>query len=168
MSEECKADCAAAQARREFTAHENELCGICMYELGEAPCVRVCKSNHVFHGECIKELLERGYTTLNITWNYLDCPSCKAPMDIPATMPVLGPLLKQLRQRKERVQQMAMREALVAGLRESPKLADPNDQYFEDFPALALASCTFYECHTCKEPYFGGMNDCRVIMREER
>mmetsp|Transcript_18310 Transcript_18310/g.22830 ORF Transcript_18310/g.22830 Transcript_18310/m.22830 type:complete len:84 (+) Transcript_18310:405-656(+) len=83
-------------------------------------------------------------------------------------MPVLGPVLASWIEKKRKVTTMAIKEANISGLHESPRLTDPTDQYFEDYPALALASCTFYECYTCKEPYFGGMNDCRQAMREER
>ena len=62
-----------------------------MDELGEAPCIRVCE-NHVFHGKCIKDYLEQGFTTLNITFTFLGCPACKKMMNIPKVMPVLGPL----------------------------------------------------------------------------
>ena len=30
-----------------------------------------------------------------------------------------------------------------------------------------MHSCTFYECHDCKKPYFGGMADCQQQMDQE-
>ena len=52
----------------------NELCGICYTsELREEPCVRLaCK--HVFHANCVAQLLKHRHATLKITFGYLDCP----------------------------------------------------------------------------------------------
>ena len=59
------------------SAAENELCGICFTcELGEEACVRL-GCGHVFHANCVKMLLEHKWTTLRITFGYLDCPACK-------------------------------------------------------------------------------------------
>ena len=60
---------------------------------------------------------------------------------------------------------MAMVEA--AELRKSERLFDPEDEYFGDFAGLAMASCTFYMCQRCENPYFGGMIDCRQALRDE-
>ena len=138
-----------------------------MEELGEAPCIRVCDV-HVFHGMCIKDYLERGWTTLNITFAFLGCPACKKDMNIPVKMPVLGSLFAKQMVKKNEITKFADSEARIAGLKASSRLKDPIDPYFNNWTEFALASCTFYECDVCKSPYFGGMNDCRQAMLEER
>ena len=60
------------------SALETELCCICYTsELREEACVRL-SCGHVFHAECVYQLLRHGQNTLAITFGYLDCPSCKA------------------------------------------------------------------------------------------
>lgn len=63
---------------------------------------------------------------------------------------------------------MAIGEATIAGLKTSSATRDPDHPFFNDWPGFAFASCTFYECFKCKSPYFGGMDDCRRQMQEER
>ena len=123
---------------------------------------------HVFHAKCIKDYIEAGWTTLNITFSFLNCPACKTQMEISPTLPIIGPIFAEKLELKRQIESMAMDEARATGLHQSERLKDPQDPYFEDWTALALASCTFYECFVCKEPYFGGMNDCRQAMLEER
>ena len=61
-----------------MSAANTELCSICYTcELGEMACVRL-SCGHVYHADCLTQLLEHGRSTLRITFGYLDCPSCKA------------------------------------------------------------------------------------------
>jgi len=46
------------------------------------------------------------------------------------------------------------------GLDKHERLRDPSDHYFNKFEEYALFKCAFYQCYKCKDPYFGGMNDC--------
>ena len=62
---------------------EGELCGICFTcELGEEACVRL-GCGHVFHANCVDMLIGHKYTTLRISFGYLDCPACKQEISIP-------------------------------------------------------------------------------------
>ena len=103
-------------------------------------------------------MIESRWTTMSINFAYLTCPTCKKPMSIHPDMPVIGPLFQAELDFQNRVKLMAMREA--PELRMSARLRNPNDECFGDFGALALASCTFYLCQRCHNPYFGGMIDC--------
>ena len=71
------------------SAAETELGGICYTsELGEEPCVRlIC--GHVFHANCVLMMLTHKYSTLKITFGYLDCPSCKQEIRIDYHVPIL-------------------------------------------------------------------------------
>lgn len=142
-------------------------CGICYSGLEESPVYRLCR-NHVFHASCIKRLFESRWSTMSINFAYLFCPACKVAMDIPEQFPILGALFQKQIVYKSKIEKMAISEATRAGLRTSPKLQDPCDDFFNNFKGLAMASCTFYECGSCRTPYFGGMIDCRQAMREER
>ena len=55
----------------------DELCSICYTsELREEPCVTL-GCGHIFHTECIRNLLKHRWTTTRITFAFLDCPACK-------------------------------------------------------------------------------------------
>ena len=48
----------------------------------------------------------------------------------------------------------------MENLDRDPRLRDPNDRFYNDLKAFAMFKCAFYMCFKCKNPYFGGMNDC--------
>ena len=77
MNVEHKAQSVVEQLAREFKALSTDMCEICFDDLGEAPGVIMCKSNHVYHAHCIKLYLETAYSTLNITFGWMVCPGCK-------------------------------------------------------------------------------------------
>ena len=57
-----------------------ELCTICYTcELSEEPGVKL-GCGHVFHANCIIELLKHKWTSLRITFAFMSCPACKAPI----------------------------------------------------------------------------------------
>ena len=61
---------------------EGELCGICYTcELGEEACVKL-GCGHVFHANCVDMLMSHRWTTLRISFGYLDCPACKQEISI--------------------------------------------------------------------------------------
>ena len=65
-------------------------------------------------------------------------------MNISTNFPIIGPIFAEKLELKHHIQSMAMAEAQATGLRDSARLTDPSDAYHNDWPALALASCTFY------------------------
>ena len=42
-----------------------------------------------------------------------------------------------------------------------------SDIYFNDITGFAMHNCSFYQCNECKNPYFGGMQDCGQAMQAE-
>ena len=71
-------------------AAESELGGICFTsELGDEPCVRMT-CGHVFHANCVLMMLKHRWTTVRITFGYLDCPSCKQEIMIDYRVPILS------------------------------------------------------------------------------
>ena len=60
----------------------DELCTICYTcELQEEPCVQL-SCGHIFHANCVLELLKHKWSTLRITFAFMSCPNCKKPIDI--------------------------------------------------------------------------------------
>ena len=60
----------------------DELCSICYTcELKEEPSVQLT-CGHIFHANCILELLKHKWATLRITFAFMSCPSCKQPIQV--------------------------------------------------------------------------------------
>lgn len=151
----------AAQAiTRVISVTKVDLCGICLAEYGDSPCIRVC-TNHIFHANCILRMLEAKWTTMSITFAFICCPACKKQMNISVQYPKIGPVFQKCLSFKVGIEEMAKEEAAYAGLKVSGRLTDPTDKFYNDWTGLAMSSCTFYECASCHKPYFGGMIDCR-------
>ena len=140
-------------------AAETELCCICYTsELGEEACVRLA-CGHVFHANCIALMFEHSHSTLRITFGYMDCPSCKAEIQIPspAYVPILSEMIKQHLNNKRKITKLAIKTAREEGCEKSGRVATPGDAYYGKLEEFAMHFCTFYTCYACHEPYFGGM-----------
>ena len=57
------------------------------------------KCGHVFHVDCVKELLNHKWSTLRITFAFMSCPSCKAPIEVDQDSEIADQIaqLKELR-----------------------------------------------------------------------
>ena len=61
--------------------NSSELCAICYTsELGEEACVRL-ECGHVFHANCVHELLGHRWNTLKVSFAFMSCPSCKQDIE---------------------------------------------------------------------------------------
>ena len=102
--------------------NEDELCTICYTEeLGAAACTRL-SCGHVFHTDCLVELLKHKWPTLRISFGFMACPSCNQeikPDGLPrVVMKELGPLLGM----KKRVEREALKHAELQGLLNDERL----------------------------------------------
>ena len=61
---------------------------------------------------------------------------------------------------KKQVEELAIKVGENQGILQEERLKDPNDHYFEKPLEFALHKCAFYECYSCKKPFFGGLIDC--------
>ena len=62
--------------------NEDELCTICYTsELGTEPCSKL-SCGHVFHTNCVVQLLKHKWTSLRITFAFMSCPSCKQELEL--------------------------------------------------------------------------------------
>ena len=74
-------ECAERVGHFEGT-NEDELCTICYTtELGSEACSKL-SCGHVFHTNCIIQLLKHRWTTLRITFAFMSCPSCKQEIEM--------------------------------------------------------------------------------------
>lgn len=134
-------------------------CGICFISgLGAEPAIQI-GCGHVFHFNCVKNLLEKKWVTPRITFNFLKCPTCKQPIDCKHSA-ALTQLFDQAVEIKTSVEKKALERAKFEELHKNPRLSDPKDFYFNKLGDFALYKMAYYQCHKCKVPYFGGMIDC--------
>lgn len=59
----------------------DDLCNICYTcELSEEPSIQL-RCGHIFHANCVNELLRHKWSSLRISFAFMSCPSCKQPID---------------------------------------------------------------------------------------
>lgn len=97
--------------------------------------------------------------TPRITFNFINCTTCKKQIDCKHS-PVLQRLFDQALEVKASVEKKALERAKFEELEKHPRLQDPKDHYYGRLGDFALFKMSYYQCHKCKNPYFGGMVDC--------
>ena len=139
--------------------NKNELCAICYTsELGDEPCIEL-GCGHIYHAGCVKQLIEHGWSTLKISFAFMSCPECKAPIES-SRFHMIRDQINTVLQLKAKVESEALKVAERQGLLQDERLSNLDDFYFEKPLEYALHRCAFYACFTCKEPFFGGLIDC--------
>ena len=66
------------------------------------------------------------------------------------------------------MEKMAIERAGHEGLDKDPRLKNPADPYYNDIAKFSVFKCAYYLCHTCKNPYFGGLKDCLRAQQEQQ
>lgn len=161
------AACAEAKGYFEGT-NEDELCTICYTsELGAESCSKL-SCGHVFHTNCIVQLLRHRWPKLRISFAFMKCPSCKQDIELSRGLskPIaaeVGPLLHL----KRTVEKEALLNAERQGLLGDERLKNELDHYYNKPQEFAMHRCSFYECFGCKKPYFGGLIDCEQEMQAD-
>ena len=151
------AGCIDAESR---LPNDEELCMICYTsELKEEACVEL-GCGHVFHANCVHNLLKHRWNTLKISFAFMSCPQCKQEIT-EARCPEIMEELNSLKQLRLELEKMAMDVAEVQGLDRDERVTTPGDFYYGKVKEFAMHSCSFYECYDCKKPYFGGLVDCQ-------
>ncbi len=128
---ECDRDGAKAEAA--------DLCGICFVEgLSEAPCAAVLPCKHVFHVECLADLLRARWSGPRISFGFLSCPNmaCRGPFD--SRCAALEPALAALRALRREVEGMALKRIEMEGL--WPPKADSSGRDEKVLKAVAAAT----------------------------
>ena len=110
---------------------ENELCKICFTsDLGEEPCSQL-SCGHIFHTNCLVNLLKNRWTTLKISFGFMKCPCCNQKINFRglsfAVANELGPLMAL----KIKVEKLALQTAKEQGVLNDDRLTTPGDIYFE-------------------------------------
>ena len=153
-------DVACADKFYKGGVNADDLCGICYTsELGTEAVTRLT-CGHVFHTGCIKMLIESGWTGLRITWAFLSCPTCKHEIEIKQLPRELASVLGPVIALKKKAEKLALDNAERQGILKDDRVISPSGDYFGNPQAYANKRCSIYQCHSCKELYFGGLIDC--------
>ncbi|CDW80922.1 e3 ubiquitin-protein ligase [Stylonychia lemnae] len=143
----------------------DEYCGICYTEgLGQAPCVQL-ECNHIYHIECIMKKVMGRWPGPRIVFGFLDCPGCKGRIKASKCEPLNRELALALKIEEEVIKK-AVERSKYEGLEKDPRIADPNDIYYNNIQKYAMYKLAYYQCFQCKIPYFGGMKDCIQAQQE--
>ena len=98
---------------------------------------------------------------LRINFGYLDCPACGLEMNC-NYVPELDKILKEAKDLKMAVKKRAVERLKIEGLDKDERLANPEDAFFNRPEEYAMHKLAYYECFTCKGPFFGGLRDCEM------
>ena len=140
--------------------HE-EPCCICYTDpLKGRGCLQLSSCGHVFHLDCILERLKHRWPTKRISFHYLCCPVCGVEMQAKALEEVLRPHLAF----KGYITTMILSRIEAEGLKKCDALTSPTSEYFKNPVAYGMRYLSFYNCHKCACPYFGGFNWCDAVV----
>jgi len=123
--------CLASEcASRKTAAIESDLCAICYTStLAEGACVAL-DCAHVFHAECLLQVLEHKWSTLRISFNFLSCPSCRQPLQLSTSCPAIQTKIDALKVLQAKIENQALNQAEDQGILEDARLSNPDDRFF--------------------------------------
>ena len=157
-------ECADPKVTRETS---DELCAVCYTsDLGSQSCVQL-SCGHIFHADCILQLVQHKWSTLKVSFAFLACPSCKAEITEDIQCEQIRNEVIQIKKQKLEVEQKALEVAKNQGLDKSERVQEGGD-YHGKLLEFALHSCAFYQCFDCDKIYFGGMIDCQAALGQEQ
>mmetsp|Transcript_2040 Transcript_2040/g.2556 ORF Transcript_2040/g.2556 Transcript_2040/m.2556 type:complete len:245 (-) Transcript_2040:122-856(-) len=98
-----------------------------------------------------------------ITLKQLVCINCNKPMTHPRAKELFEPINKLYKK---------FEDAIMAKLKVDKKLNDPqiknkNGQFYNDPIGFGNKIYSFYICHECGDPFYGGLNECIVGLNED-
>jgi hypothetical protein len=66
----------------------------------------------------------------------------------------------------ENIKKKSLERLKHEGREKDERLLNPADAYYQKPMEYAIAIYSYYECFTCKNPYFGGLKRCEDLMEE--
>ncbi|EFA75279.1 RING zinc finger-containing protein [Heterostelium album PN500] len=144
---------------KKLTQDQDDFCMICWTEnLSEAPSIQL-DCGHVFHQDCCKQLLEKRWNGARITLGFSKCPICKTSIhhqSLKSITDVIDNIGNEIiRKGKLRID--------FLGIQKDPLLL-PGGKYHQNLDGYIMDQFAYYLCFKCKQPYFGGSNQCAAAM----
>ncbi|EGC30671.1 hypothetical protein DICPUDRAFT_41102 [Dictyostelium purpureum] len=131
------------------------MCMICWTEgLTEAPSIQL-DCGHIFHQDCTKNLLEARWSGSRISFGFAQCPICKIPISHKSLKPITDVI--------DNIREEIIRKGKVRveyhNMNNDPSLL-PGGRYENRIEDFIMDHFSYYLCFKCKQPYFGGTNQC--------
>ncbi|EFC50655.1 predicted protein [Naegleria gruberi] len=134
----------------------DDYCNICwISSLNHAPCIQL-NCGHIFHFECIKKKLEKKWHGARVSFSFEKCPLCNTSIHHPA----LKDETTQVRALKSIIEKKSLVKLEQEGLLKIEEITSPSGKYYNKPLEYAMNSFSFYMCHECKSPYYGGKIQC--------
>lgn len=147
--------------------NEDSFCTICGVDrLSERPSVKF-NCQHIFHLECVMEILNKKWTGPRVMFNFLNCTSCKRRINAPHC-PEITTVMTWADTYEAELKKKAIERGMHEGLEKDSKYLDPGYAYHNKFEDFCLFKLAYYECYKCKVPYFGGLKDCQMNQEENK
>ena len=113
-------------------------------------------------------MLKHKWSTIRVQFNFLDCPSCRAAINVDYTVPHLTEYLQKYQKLKAKIQEHSVKRLKREGLDKTGPVVTPGNPFFGKIDEYAMHQCTFYQCAGCRKAYFAGMLDCAEAMGAEQ
>lgn len=111
------------------------MCPICYTEpFFDAPVIQLATCNHLFHRDCLLNILNRRWIGNAINFTFTLCPLCKIAIEHPTLTALLQPILEL----QETVKAKALVRLDYDGLTRSPEITTPGGEFYNDPTGFAM------------------------------
>lgn len=141
---------------------KNVDCSYCTEHLYCGPTVYSTNCGHGFHYQCLKNNLEKKHHTKRITFGYLNCPECRAEIDL-KNMKNDDPIRKLLDNCVNEKKNMAelIKKNIYDDININLKELDDENHRFHKKPIeYGFSIYSIYPCFKCKKHFIGGRVAC--------
>lgn len=160
---DCKA-VASSSSSSSSIVDATSSCAICFTEdLGSAPSLLLSSCPHLFHFHCLLSRLRSGFPSSSIDFRFLSCPLCGRRM----RQEKLEEEMRRWEEMERKTTELALARLGYEQLEDSPALLSPSSAFYQQPAAFALHHFLFYQCFSCRAPYFAGAKACGVAEEEE-
>lgn len=136
----------------------SDFCSICWTDdLGVAPCVKA-KCGHVFHEHCLEYKLDHKWPGARITFSFANCTVCNTPLEV--TDINISRTLANLKQMENGIKLRALHFLNMEGMEKDEAVTSPKGRFYQNLEGYAMHTFSFYQCHRCEQPYYGGKPNC--------
>ena len=112
-------------------------------------------------------ILNRKWAGPRITFNFLNCTSCKQKIKA-STCPEIQQFMDKMNAYETDLKKKAIERGKVEGLDKDKRLKDKSYHHYNRFEDFCVQKVAFFECFECKTPYFGGMKECMQNQEEQK
>ncbi|XP_062580608.1 E3 ubiquitin-protein ligase MYCBP2-like [Saccostrea cucullata] len=155
--------CAPCMVRgcQDHNYHGDGHCPVCTEPWTSKPVIQIV-CGHVFHSECMRQMLTNRWHGSRITFGFMLCPLCKNSLSHPDLYEIMSPLMHLY----DKIKTKALTRLQHDGLFQDKDITQPSGKYYKDPAGFAMDKYAYYMCSKCQEPYFGGEGRCQDEVEE--